>query len=78
MLFGRRLCHIIDELRPKTENPFAIYFWFHLFLLILGLPDVSNKSYRGTGSAKFSAQHKVGLASAALENIVSSHGLDVA
>ena len=28
VFFGRTLCHLMEKLRPKMENTFAIYFWF--------------------------------------------------
>ena len=28
VLFGSMLCQIMEQLRPKTGNPLAIYFWF--------------------------------------------------
>ena len=28
VLFGSMMCQIMEQLRPKTGNPLAIYFWF--------------------------------------------------
>ena len=64
----------MEHLWPKTGNPLAIVFGFSIFLLILCLPNVSNKYYHITVSDKFSAQHKEGPASIAWEYVVSAHG----
>ena len=63
----------MDQLRPKTGNTLKIMF-FSLFLLILFLPNVSNKYYHDILSDQLYEQHKRGMASVAWENIVSAHG----
>ena len=50
------MCHIMYQLRPKTGNPLAIFFLY--ILLVLCIPNVSNKLYRGTVGDQLSAQHK--------------------
>ena len=66
------LCQIMEQVRPKTENPLAI-FWFLYILLILCLTNVSKKYYHGTGSDQFDEQNKGGLVIFSWENIVSAH-----
>ena len=56
----------MEQLRPKTGNP--------VFLLILCIPNESNKSYHGTGSYQLSIQQKLVLASVAWEYVVSDFG----
>ena len=64
---------IIEQVRPKTENPLAI-FWFLYILLILCLTNVSKKYYHDTGSDQLYAQQKVVLVSVAWDKILSSNG----
>ena len=50
-------CQLIDQIRPKTGNPLAMFFLS--ILLILFHPNISNKLYNGTGEDQLSAQHKI-------------------
>ena len=71
------LCHLMEQLRPKIGNPLAILVLF--ILLILCLPNISNKFYHGTGGDQLSAQQKKeGLVSVPWESIASDHGADMA
>ena len=65
MLLGRTLCQLMDQLQPKTGDPFA-FFLFIYILLISCLPNFSNKNYHETGGNKLYAEHIVGLASITL------------
>ena len=65
---------IMEQLRPKTGNNLAIYFWFLSILLILCLPNASNISYHVTGAYKYYSKHSVVLVSVAYDNILSYHG----
>ena len=56
-LFSITLCQLMEQLCPKTENILAIFL---SILLILCLPNVSNKLYHGTGEDQLSAKHKIG------------------
>ena len=78
VLLVRVLCHIMYQIRPKTENLFANNFEFFLFLLILYLPTVSNKFYHDIGSDQVSAQHKLVFLSVTWENVMSYHWSDTA
>ena len=49
-----------------------------MFLLILYLPNVSNKSFRETGSDQLYENHKGGLEIVSCYNVVSAHGVDMA
>ena len=71
VLVSIKFCQLVDQLRTKMENPLAI---FSLCLLILCLPNVSNKLYRVIGEDRLSIKYKVRLVSVAWENIVSDHG----
>ena len=46
----------MEKLCPKTGNPLKKNI---SILLILCLPNVSNKLYHGTGEDQLSAQHKI-------------------
>ena len=59
-----------DYNRGSLGNFVGLY----LFLLILCLPNVSNKPYNETGSDKFSSQHKGVILSVSWENVLSSRG----
>ena len=37
---GITLCHLMEQLRPKTGNPFVIYFCLYMFVLIYCVPNV--------------------------------------
>ena len=54
------------------------FSWFLCVLLILCLPNVSNKYHHDTGSYYLSAQHKVLLVGVAWKNVVSAHGVATA
>ena len=71
MFLGRTFCHLVEQLRPTTGNPLG---GFLCILLILCLPNVSNKYYHDTGADQFSAQHKGVLVSFSWVNVVSAHG----
>ena len=58
MLLGTTLCRSWSIYGLKQGIPWQFIFGFFLFLLILCLPNVSNKFYHDTGSDKFSEQHK--------------------
>ena len=64
------LYQLMDQIRTKTGNLLAIFVMS--ILLILYLPNVSNKFYHGTKEDQFSAQHKIRTVS--WKNIVSAHG----
>ena len=49
VFLGRTLCQLTEQIRPRMGNPLA-FIWFISILLILCLPNVSNKYYHGTGS----------------------------
>ena len=51
------LCHLRDQIRPKTENPLA--FFSLSILLMLCIPNVSFFLNHGTGEYQLSAQHKI-------------------
>ena len=59
------LCHLMEHLRPKTGNHLG-FFLFLYILLISCLPNVSNKTYPGTGENQFSAEQIGGLVSITL------------
>ena len=63
----------MDQLRPKMVNNLE-HFCIYLFLLILCLPNVSNKYYYGTESEQLSEQHKGVLVSIDFEHFVSDQG----
>ena len=48
------LCQIMEQIRPKTENPLEIFVLS--VLLILCLTNLSNNLYHGTGGDKLSAK----------------------
>ena len=56
VLVSITLCHLMDHLWPKTGNPLEIFVLY--ILLILCLPNFSNKLYRGRGEDQLSAQKK--------------------
>ena len=74
MLLGRILCQLMKLLQTKTGNPLAFVFGFSLFLLLLCLPNISNKYYHDTVSDQLYAQHKGGILGVVWENVVSSYG----
>ena len=61
----------MEPLRPTTGNTLG---GFLFILLILCLPNVSNKYYHDTGADQFSAQHKGVLVIFSWGNVVSAHG----
>ena len=71
------LCQHMDQLRPKTGNPLAIFVLS--ILLILCLPNVSNKFYHKKKSDQLSTQYKISTVECCLEEYCvsswSSYGL---
>ena len=56
MLLGRMLCQLVKQIRPKTRNSLAVYFWLFSILLILCVTNVLKKLYHDAGSDQFYAQ----------------------
>ena len=56
VLPGGTLCQLMEQIRPKTGNPleFLLGLSMLLLLLLLRLPNVSNKYYHDIGSDYFS------------------------
>ena len=50
------LCHLMDHLHPKTGNTLAIFVLY--ILLMVCLPNISNKFYHGKKEDQLYAQHK--------------------
>ena len=48
---------LMEQLRPKTGNPLAIFVLY--ILLILCHPNISNKFYHGIEEYQLSSQHKI-------------------
>ena len=64
------LFQFMDQVRSKTGNYLAICVLY--FLIILFLPNISNKFYHGTGEDQLSAKHKIRTGECCLkENCVS-------
>ena len=59
MLLGRTVCHLMDQLQPKTGNCLEIYFLFLSIVLILCLLNISNEYYRETGVYTLSEKHNI-------------------
>ena len=38
VLFGSTVCHLMNQIQPKTGNVLEFYFWFSIFLLGLCVP----------------------------------------
>ena len=69
MLLGITLCHIMEQIRPKTGNPLD-FFLFISILLISCIINFSNKNYHDTGENQFSTEHIGGLASITFPQIM--------
>ena len=64
---------VISWIRYSLNGESLGIFWFLSILFVLFLPNVSSKSYHGTGKYQFYENHKGGLVSVSLiENCVVS------
>ena len=56
VLLGGTLCQLMDQLRPKTGNPLAIFFG--LYFINIMSSCCFKKSNHGTGVDHLSEKHK--------------------
>ena len=66
-----KLCHLMDQLRPKTGNHLEMFVLY--ILLILCISNVSNKLYHRPGGYQLSAQYKRSTGESCLGKKIPAH-----